>query len=71
MTPYFTETVASTIEEMATRLENPVINMDFPTDELVAVKRAVESLRFPESKDKVSVTNLSELTRAIAELKPL
>lgn len=70
-TPGFTESVKSMIESLGDRLENPIINMDFPTDELVAVKKAIEGLKFPEGKEKVAITNLSELTRAINELKPL
>lgn len=68
-TPGFTEKVASTIEAMATRLENPIINMEFPTDELVNVKKAIQALKF-ESKDNVSVSNIGEVVRVINELKP-
>lgn len=68
-TPGFTEAVASNLQDLGDRLENPVINMDFPTEELVNVKKAIQALKF-ESKDTLSVTNLSEVTKVINELKP-
>ena len=45
------------------------LDIKFPTAELLDIKKAVEALRF-ESKDKVSVSNLGEITRSVNDLKP-
>ena len=49
-------------------VEAPVVNL--PTDDFKAILEAIRGLKF-EASDKVSVTNLSEVTKLLADMKPL
>lgn len=76
-TPGFTSKVSScmtdivgSIEQLSERLESPNINVDFPNDDLKAMKKAIEALKF-EGIEEVTVKNISDVTKAVNELKPL
>lgn len=68
-TAKFTKDVVEGIASLVSKLDSPIVNIDFPKDEINAVTKAVESLKF-EQAESVSVDNLSEVTKAIQDLKP-
>jgi len=67
-TPRFTKDVTDALSELASKVENPVINVNIATEALKAIEKAIKA---QEPTEEVTVKNLGELTRAINDLKPL
>jgi len=66
----FAEDLRDSLAEMNEKLESPIVNVDFPREELKALLTAVKAIKLEQS-ETVAVTNLSEVTKALNELKPL
>jgi len=69
-TPKFTEDVASKFSELIDKLNSPIVTVNMPTDGIKAVEDAVRGIKF-EPTETVKVSNISEITKAINDLKPL
>jgi hypothetical protein len=69
-TPKFTEDVASKFSELIDKLNSPIVTVNMPTDGIKAVEDAVRGIKF-EPTEIVKVSNISEITKAINDIKPL
>ena len=73
-----TDSIVSGLNDIKSKIPNeieppiiqaPNVTVNIPTEELKAILEAIKALRL-DSKESVSVTNLSEITKSINDLKP-
>lgn len=64
----FAEDLRDSLAELNDKMSSPIVNVEFPREELVSLKRAIQAIKL-EQNSTISVANLSEVTRAVNELR--